>query len=285
MALRSGAESPFGQALPVRGDLKVAATTSPDGKLIHCPLAPSLAIRAAWGNAGSTVLCAPRDSQRGGRRLQLLRNNTTRERSPAFERREICQTYTAPAATHLFELGSHTHRHGQRFRIYRGQFTCAGGPNAGRACSPLSPELCAGAACLDPSGRTAAHDLLYTSFTYNDPVVLRFDPPLVLDGAASDRTLTYCSLYDNGASDPTAVKRQSTSPRGLVPIGGPCATPSHCMAGRSFEPCAGANKVERDQSCDSSPGAGDGLCDACTLLGGLTTEDEMFVLLGRYFIP
>ena len=35
--------------------------------------------------------------------------------------------------------------------------------------------------------------------------------------------------------------------------------------------------------CDSSPGKGDGICDACALTGGLTTDDEMFILIGSYF--
>ncbi len=37
--------------------------------------------------------------------------------------------------------------------------------------------------------------------------------------------------------------------------------------------------------CDSVPGAGDGVCDACPLVGGVTTEDEMFAILGDYFFP
>jgi hypothetical protein len=35
--------------------------------------------------------------------------------------------------------------------------------------------------------------------------------------------------------------------------------------------------------CDSSPGLGDGICDACTLHGGVTTDDEMFIMLGSYY--
>jgi len=27
-----------------------------------------------------------------------------------------------------------------------------------------------------------------------------------------------------------------------------------------------------------------GECDACPVLGGVTTEDEMFILLGRYYV-
>jgi hypothetical protein len=29
---------------------------------------------------------------------------------------------------------------------------------------------------------------------------------------------------------------------------------------------------------------GDGECDACTLKGGVTTEDEMFLKMGQYYV-
>ena len=52
-----------------------------------------------------------------------------------------------------------------------------------------------------------------------------------------------------------------------------------CVDGpQKGELCAGDDSV-----CDSTPGAGDGACDACPLLGGVTTDDEMFVLLGAYY--
>ena len=35
---------------------------------------------------------------------------------------------------------------------------------------------------------------------------------------------------------------------------------------------------------DSSPGAGDGWCDACAITGGESTENEMFLLTGQYYI-
>ena len=53
-------------------------------------------------------------------------------------------------------------------------------------------------------------------------------------------------------------------------------------AGRVGEPCAGSSISQRDRSCDSSPGAGDGDCDACPVGFGTTTDDEMFVLAGSY---
>ena len=36
--------------------------------------------------------------------------------------------------------------------------------------------------------------------------------------------------------------------------------------------------AEDNAACDSSPGAGDGRCDACPITSGQTTENEMFVL-------
>jgi hypothetical protein len=80
------------------------------------------------------------------------------------------------------------------------------------------------------------------------------------------------------------VKRKSTSPQPTgYPLGGPCATPEACTAGRVGEPCTGNSLAARNASCDSAPAAGDGECDACTLHFGTTTEDEMFILLGAYF--
>jgi hypothetical protein len=37
-------------------------------------------------------------------------------------------------------------------------------------------------------------------------------------------------------------------------------------------------------NCDSSLGLGDGVCDACPLEGGVTTEDEMYIMLGLYYV-
>lgn len=130
---------------------------------------------------------------------------------------------------------------------------------------------------------------MYTSNIYNDPIQLKIDPPLVFDKADdATRTLCYCALYDNGSTNPAAVKMQSTSPPTPLgfPFGGPCTTANGCTAGNptlvgnpNFN-CRGKNS-----KCDSSPGAGDGVCDACLLTGGVTTEDEMFILLGSYYLP
>jgi hypothetical protein len=273
---------------------------------------------------------------------------------PAFASRELCARYVVPPRAAIVELSSHNHRRGKRFRIWEGDFACAGGPNDGRPCSPAGVDVgsgledpCLGAACSAPRSagvgdcdndqritvdeilqgvnialeqtpvsscprfdgdadrrvsvdellaavdlllnptRDADASLLYTSLTYSDPAVARFDPPLRLGGTGSSdsqRTLTYCALYDNGASDPAEVKRRSTSPLPTAGFpGGPCATPVGCTGGAIGAPCSGTSPAQRDASCDSTPGLGDGVCDACPIGFGTTTEDEMFVLLGAFY--
>jgi hypothetical protein len=176
---------------------------------------------------------------------------------------------------------------GMQWRTFPGEFRCqreTGPGGAAIPCDPLSPVQCnAGVACAAPDGRDPMDNLLYTNFIYNDPVELRFDPPLAFTGNRAERTLTYCALYDNGFTDPTKVKRQSTSPP--TPLGtATCPQATHCYSGKVGAACSGATGEARHRSCDTSDGAGDGLCDACTLNGGVTTEDEMFLLLGSYFV-
>lgn len=162
-----------------------------------------------------------------------------------FAAHEICRQHTFERGTRLFELSSHTHKRGVLFRI------------------------------RDPDGR-----LIYTSTTYNDPTILRFDPPVSLDATSyAKRTYEFCCVYDNGKTNPAAVKRRSTSPSAF--IGGPCDTATvACIAGPKKGQFCGGN----DAFCDSAPGAGDGDCDACPVVGGVTTEDEMFILLGGYYM-
>jgi hypothetical protein len=45
-----------------------------------------------------------------------------------------------------------------------------------------------------------------------------------------------------------------------------------------------AESCTKDVDCDTTEGAGDGWCDACRITGGESTENEMFILLGQYFI-
>jgi hypothetical protein len=109
----------------------------------------------------------------------------------------------------------------------------------------------------------------------------------------ADRRYKFCAIYDNGFDDPATVKRNSTSPTppqfGNLAPGGKCYYPSFggtivdegvaCLNGPLMgQPCGGDDSV-----CDSAPGAGDGICDACPLRGGVTTGDEMFILLGNFY--
>jgi hypothetical protein len=260
---------------------------------------------------------------------------------PPYGVEEVCHHYVVPDGARLTGLASHTHKRGKRFRIFEGEFSCAGGSFAGQACSPFGRDpdlpvrdLCGGAACLsrrvprvgdcdhdqaisidelvtgldialgtadlracpefdgDDDGvvaideltagievalrplRDAQESLLYTSLTYSDPLLLSFDPPHALapaGAAESDRTLTYCALYDNGYSNPDDVKRNSTIPSN----GAPCR-PTHCAEGVVGRGCM------TDIQCDTSPQSGDGACDACSVGFGVTTDDEMFVLAGAY---
>ena len=193
---------------------------------------------------------------------------------PPFQKHEYCRTYTLPQHARLFQLSSHTHKRGKLFRIWGPGITDVCGSEPGRT----------------PDGECPSESTppIFTTTIYSDPEVLYFDPPVALDDAdAASRTYKFCSLYDNGATDPSEVKRQSTSP--LPPIfgglesvvGGPCTDATvACLGGpHQGELCQGNNAL-----CDSAPGLGDGVCDACPVHGGVTTEDEMFILLGFYYV-
>lgn len=129
-------------------------------------------------------------------------------------------------------------------------------------------------AAVSPKMRDAADSLAYTSLSYADPLFLTYDPPKLLGNLAStiaERTLTFCALYDNGFTNPAEVKRNS-----LVPTNaGPCR-PTNCAEGLVGDGCSA------DAQCDTHAGAGDGFCDACSVGFNITTDDEMFVLVGSY---
>lgn len=213
------------------------------------------------------------------------------ENVPPYQQREYCATYTIPDSAKLFWLSSHTHRHGVRWRVW-------GPPNAsctsGAACgdTPCDPGA-AGCSCTPtpgvcaPPGPAGDDRLMYYSTVYNDPLQLAVDPPILFTGNGSQRRFLFCSLFDNGAA-PTSppVKRQSTSPETPFAVGGPCVDDEKSCI--SPDPAKHgvlcANKPDPDRFCDSSPGAFDGLCDACPVKGGFTTEDEMFIQLGNFFV-
>lgn len=171
--------------------------------------------------------------------------------TPPFTAAEYCNSMTFEKGTRITEVTQHTHRFGSNFRAWL------------------------------PDGT-----LFYQNFIYNDPVVVRFDPPLAFDSDdAAERTIDFCADFNNGVADdgspdPETVTRHSRTPANQRRTGGPCP-PVACAEGNVGAPCAG---VGDDAACDSSPGASDGFCDACAIQAGISTENSMFLLLGRYYM-
>ncbi len=184
------------------------------------------------------------------------------EGAPPYTERVMCSDVVVPKGGRLTDLGSHTHKRGKHFWW----------------------EL--------PSG-----EHIYDSFVYNDPLQKYFDPPLEFDqDDPAERTLTACSLYNNGVDengdpDPETVTRASRIPYGIT-LGGSSTLlgfcePIRCVnPGRTDVDCDDgiANRAGDDAACDSSPGAGDGVCDACQIMGGVTTENEMFGPSASWFV-
>jgi len=175
-----------------------------------------------------------------------------RPNNAPFTKETFCSNQVFPIGARVFHLFAHTHKHGEHFW-----------------------------ATL-PDG-----SMIYESFDYSDPTQQRYDPPLAFDSPdVKDRTVRYCGLYNNGVKpdgspDVDLVTRLSLIPKGYEgEIGGTC-TPEACVAGKVGAPCGGADD---DAACDSSPGAGDGHCDACPITGGESTQNEMFVLFGAYYV-
>ena len=182
-------------------------------------------------------------------RLIELRAGALIEPLPAYTDRVQCHEWEVPLGAHIFELTPHTHRFGREVWV-----------------------------------ETSDGRRILESRSYSDPTRVIFDPALVFDDSdPENRILTICALYNNGVDDagnpdPTTVKRYSRqTPNALV---GRCE-PTHCWSGQIGAECGGGSANE---DCNSEPGISDGLCDACTLSGGVSTEDEMLLLLGAYWI-
>jgi cysteine-rich repeat protein len=187
-----------------------------------------------------------------------------------FEQEEYCATHTFPENAHLFQLTSHTHKRGIRWRYFSPpQTPCGSGGTTAEGAIKTSP------ACLPG----APGDMFYDSYDYSDPVTQNYDPPKVYSGTTANRTIKFCGVFDNGLEDPATVKTQSGSPvptNGNALPGGPCADEdTYCNGG----PNKGQACFGNDANCPGS------VCDACMLTGGVTTEDEMFIAIGTYYIP
>ncbi|MBI1816135.1 MAG: hypothetical protein HYR72_14250 [Deltaproteobacteria bacterium] len=171
--------------------------------------------------------------------------------APPYTTQTICNDFVLPQGARLFNLSSHTHRHGKHFTIALSDGT-----------------------------------QLYESFVYNDPVDTTFNPPLMFDSPDPvQRTLHFCSLYNNGMNsdgspDPDFVTRRSHVPDSARNTFGLC-TPVACTKGKVGAACHG---TKDHHTCDTAEGANDGFCDACPITGGESTENEMFILIGSYYL-
>ncbi len=199
-------------------------------------------------------------------------------RIEAYESKEACGSFEIPQGGRLLNLSSHTHRFGTNFRVWYP-------PNP--PCDNDEP----GMECQRPDREPD-----YVSFDYSDPLYQRFSGdaiPSFDSPDKADRTFAFCAVWDNGESNPEEVRRNSIKPNAET-----------CEFVATFAPIASSAGVdiftcgcEPDQrSCYGGPNEGmpcngddavcgeGGTCDACPLGGGVTTEEEMFILLGAYYV-
>ena len=161
-----------------------------------------------------------------------------------FTTREVCREYVLNQGDALLNVSSHTHKRGTRFTMAL----------KGEEDKPF-----------------------YTSTNYDEPLQLNFDPPWEFNEAdPKTRTIVYCSLYNNGVNTDGAPNLDTVTRLSLKPTRSAC-TPTVCVAGKIGASCKGRDD---NASCDSAGGAGDGFCDACPISAGVTSDDEMFILLG-----
>ena len=179
-----------------------------------------------------------------------------------FTKREVCMTWTLPQYAQLLSLSSHMHQRGELFRIW------------------LPPnDPCNGTSGCQPNTQPAD----YESRLYDDPLYTYYDPPNDYSAEnVDDRTLKACAVYDNGADNPAEVKRESTKPN--TPVCNAFLIPASCGCGEGERACYGGPDQGLACGGDDSMCGGDGICDACPLRGGVTTDDEMFIPLGSYFV-
>jgi len=166
---------------------------------------------------------------------------------PPYTLKSYCADHVVPQGVQVINIASHTHKRGKRFWV----------------------EL--------PDGTQ-----IYESLTYSDPVDQQYDPPLVFDSPdPAERTLRYCATYNNGVAADGSPDPQTVTRASRMPDRARCE-PVACAAGRVGTACSG---TDDDAACDSAPGAGDGDCDACPITAGVTTENEMFIVIPTYIRP
>lgn len=198
-------------------------------------------------------------------------------RIEAFESKEACGSFEMPENGRLLTLSSHTHQFGTNFRVWYPPNEPCDNDEPGMECQPPDRE---------PD---------YVSFDYADPLYQRFADdaiPAFDSPNPEDRTFVFCAIWDNGESNPENVRRNSEKPEAetcdfvetfskVVPESFRFFT---CGCAPEERSCLGG--PDEGMLCngnDSVCGEG-GVCDACPLGGGVTTEEEMFILLGSYYV-
>jgi hypothetical protein len=199
-------------------------------------------------------------------------------RIDAFSSKEACGSFTIPEHGQLLTLSSHTHRLGKEFYVWYP-------PN--EVCDNDEP----GNECERPTG---APD--YQSFDYADPLYQRFSGDSIMAFDSPDpsaRTFRFCAVWDNGENNPLEVRRESLKPDAETCDFVDTIVPFAAAAGIEIFACGCAPE---ERSCFGGPNQGDacngddsvcgdgGVCDACPAGGGVTTQEEMFLLLGSYYV-
>ena len=161
---------------------------------------------------------------------------------PPFEKETLCRDYNFDQGDGLLYLSSHTHKRGERFFMSVGD------------------------------------EEVYETFTYDEPLQKYFEPALVFNSPdPTERVLEHCATYNNGVNDDGSPNIETVVRLSRRPINARDCKPTACVQGNIGGSC---NGEDDDASCDSSPGADDGWCDACAISGAFSSDDEMFILIG-----
>ena len=175
--------------------------------------------------------------------INVLKDIIAATGTPPFKKKTVCRDYIFDQGDGLLALSSHTHKRGERFFI-----SIKGG------------------------------EQLYETFDYEEPLDQHYEPVLVFNSSdPAARTLQYCATYNNGVNSDGSLNIETVTRLSRRPTNARPCNPTACVAGKVGASCKGADD---DASCDSSPGAGDGWCDACAITAGTSSDDEMFIMLG-----
>jgi hypothetical protein len=183
------------------------------------------------------------------RKRQMIPANVVENDIPnglaPFTKQTFCSKTVVPQNYEIAMMTGHTHRHGKHFWA------------------------------KDSTGKQ-----IYESFVYNDPIYQHYAPWLQF--SASDevsRTIEFCAEFNNGLKADGTPDIQLVTRKSRMPPPNATCTPVACTAGKVGAMCS------THSDCDSTAGAKDGECDACPITTGLTTENEMFVLMPWYVLP